>query len=115
MTKMKAIEAAVHILRKEGITDAFGVPGAAINPFYAAMKQIGGSFSRGGNPYLGTVEYLYVLDIELPRQAADSLYRDPYQIFKPAVPLTYFAPEEAAAGGYPMPFHHHYQVNIGSQ
>lgn len=42
MTKMKAIEAAVHILRKEGITDAFGVPGAAINPFYAAMKQIGG-------------------------------------------------------------------------
>lgn len=39
---MKAIEAAVHILRKEGISTAFGVPGAAINPMYAAMKHLGG-------------------------------------------------------------------------
>lgn len=42
MTKMRAIEAAVYILRKEGIDNAFGVPGAAINPLYAAMKKIGG-------------------------------------------------------------------------
>lgn len=42
MTKMRAIEAAVHILKKEGITNAFGVPGAAINPLYAAMRKIGG-------------------------------------------------------------------------
>lgn len=42
MTKMRAIEAAVHILKKEGIDSAFGVPGAAINPLYAAMKKIGG-------------------------------------------------------------------------
>ncbi|NNK94663.1 MAG: glyoxylate carboligase [Desulfobacterales bacterium] len=42
MTKMRAIEAAVHILRKEGLTNAFGVPGAAINPLYSAMREIGG-------------------------------------------------------------------------
>ncbi|NDO79640.1 glyoxylate carboligase [Citrobacter sp. NCU1] len=42
MTRMRAIEAAVEILKKEGISVAFGVPGAAINPFYAAMKKCGG-------------------------------------------------------------------------
>ena len=42
MAKMKAAEAAVHVLRKEGIDTAFGVPGAAINPFYAAMRALGG-------------------------------------------------------------------------
>ncbi len=42
MAKMRAIEAVVHILKKEGIDSAFGVPGAAINPLYAAMKKIGG-------------------------------------------------------------------------
>jgi tartronate-semialdehyde synthase len=42
MTKMRAIEAAVHILKKEGLNKTFGVPGAAINPLYAAMKKIGG-------------------------------------------------------------------------
>ncbi|WP_422730963.1 glyoxylate carboligase [Litchfieldella qijiaojingensis] len=39
---MTAAEAAVHVLKKEGIDVAFGVPGAAINPFYAAMRKIGG-------------------------------------------------------------------------
>jgi tartronate-semialdehyde synthase len=42
MTKMRTIEAAVHILKKEGLNITFGVPGAAINPLYAAMKKIGG-------------------------------------------------------------------------
>jgi len=42
MTKMRAIEVAVHILKKEGLNKTFGVPGAAINPLYAAMKKIGG-------------------------------------------------------------------------
>jgi tartronate-semialdehyde synthase len=35
---MKAAEAAVIVLEKEGVRDVFGVPGAAINPFYAAMR-----------------------------------------------------------------------------
>ncbi len=42
MAKMKATEAAVQVLRKEGIDTAFGVPGAAINPLYAAMRSLGG-------------------------------------------------------------------------
>ena len=42
MTRMKAADAAVLILEKEGATQAFGLPGAAINPFYAAMRRHGG-------------------------------------------------------------------------
>ncbi|MBV1841431.1 MULTISPECIES: glyoxylate carboligase [Photobacterium] len=42
MAKMKAIEAAVEVLKREGVDIAFGVPGAAINPMYAAMKKLGG-------------------------------------------------------------------------
>jgi len=39
---MKAIEAAVRVLEKEGVSVTFGVPGAAINPLYAAMQAHGG-------------------------------------------------------------------------
>src|SRR5438094_3064032 len=39
MAKMRAIDAAVRILEKEGVTQAFGVPGAAINPLYAQMRE----------------------------------------------------------------------------
>ncbi len=41
MAKMKAIEATVLVLEREGITVAFGVPGAAINPLYAALRKRG--------------------------------------------------------------------------
>ena len=39
MPKMKAALAAVLVMEKEGITQAFGVPGAAINPLYAALRE----------------------------------------------------------------------------
>ncbi|WP_326800413.1 glyoxylate carboligase [Streptomyces sp. NBC_01808] len=39
---MTAARAAVEILKKEGVQVAFGVPGAAINPFYAALRAAGG-------------------------------------------------------------------------
>lgn len=42
MAKMRAADAAVKILELEGATTAFGLPGAAINPFYAAMRDHGG-------------------------------------------------------------------------
>src|ERR1700754_2361949 len=42
MARMRAVDAAVLILEKEGSTQAFGLPGAAINPFYSAMRQHGG-------------------------------------------------------------------------
>jgi tartronate-semialdehyde synthase len=41
MARMTAADAAVAILEREGVTHAFGVPGAAINPFYAAMRRTG--------------------------------------------------------------------------
>jgi tartronate-semialdehyde synthase len=41
MARMRAAEAAVAILEREGTTHAFGVPGAAINPVYAAMREHG--------------------------------------------------------------------------
>jgi tartronate-semialdehyde synthase len=39
MARMRATEAAIRVLEREGISCAFGVPGAAINPFYAAMRS----------------------------------------------------------------------------
>src|SRR3954454_22353919 len=42
MPRMTAARAAVEILKREGVSNAFGVPGAAINPFYAALKASGG-------------------------------------------------------------------------
>ena len=42
MPRMRAVDAAVLILEKEGATQTFGLPGAAINPFYSAMKAHGG-------------------------------------------------------------------------
>ena len=42
MPKMRAVDAIVQILHKEGAVEAFGLPGAAINPLYSAMKADGG-------------------------------------------------------------------------
>ncbi|ROS74599.1 glyoxylate carboligase [Cellulomonas sp. PhB143] len=42
MAKMRTVDAAVKILEIEGATEAFGLPGAAINPFYSAMRAHGG-------------------------------------------------------------------------
>ena len=42
MARMTAVQAAVRVLEKEGVSVAFGVPGAAINPLYAAMREHGG-------------------------------------------------------------------------
>ncbi len=42
MARMTAAQAAVSILKAEGATQLFGLPGAAINPFYKAMQLDGG-------------------------------------------------------------------------
>jgi tartronate-semialdehyde synthase len=41
MARMTTAQAAVAILKKEGVTNLFGLPGAAINPFYKALKLDG--------------------------------------------------------------------------
>jgi len=42
MAKMRAVDAAAAVMRKEGIRTVFGIPGAAINPLYSAMRANGG-------------------------------------------------------------------------
>ncbi|HVD27113.1 MAG TPA: glyoxylate carboligase [Mycobacteriales bacterium] len=42
MPRMRSVDAAVAILEREGVDTAFGLPGAAINPFYSAMRAHGG-------------------------------------------------------------------------
>src|SRR5881394_1813723 len=39
MAKMKAAVAAVLVMEREGVSQAFGVPGAAINPLYSALRE----------------------------------------------------------------------------
>ena len=41
MARMTAVDAAIKVLEREGVDIAFGVPGAAINPFYSAMNKAG--------------------------------------------------------------------------
>ena len=42
MARMTAAQAAVYVMEKEGVEQAFGVPGAAINPLYSAIRKHGG-------------------------------------------------------------------------
>ena len=41
MARMRAVDAAAAVMRKEGVSTVFGVPGAAINPLYSAMQKDG--------------------------------------------------------------------------
>ena len=41
MPRMRSVDAAVAIMVKEGVDVVFGLPGAAINPFYSAMRADG--------------------------------------------------------------------------
>ena len=38
MARMTAAQAAVIVMEKEGVRNVFGVPGAAINPLYSALR-----------------------------------------------------------------------------
>jgi tartronate-semialdehyde synthase len=39
MARMKAAMAAVLVMEKEGVSQAFGVPGASINPLYSCLRE----------------------------------------------------------------------------
>jgi tartronate-semialdehyde synthase len=41
MPRMRSVDAAVAIMVREGVDVVFGLPGAAINPFYSAMRADG--------------------------------------------------------------------------
>lgn len=38
MARMTAMQAAIRVLESEGVEVVFGIPGAAILPFYEALK-----------------------------------------------------------------------------
>ena len=57
MPRMRAIDAAVLVLEREGVTTAFGVPGAAINPLYSALKARGSIAPHPGAPRRGRLAH----------------------------------------------------------
>ena len=57
MAKMTAVDAAVHVLRKEGVNTAFGVPGAAINPLLRGAARARGHQPPAGAPRRGRVAH----------------------------------------------------------
>ena len=52
MARMRAVDAAVLVLEKEGISCAFGVPGAAIAAMSTAWKSSLSSLARGACPVM---------------------------------------------------------------
>ena len=65
---MRAVDAAVKILELEGATQAFGLPGAAINPFYDAMRSHGG-ITAHVSPDTSRALRTWLRDIPGPRRA----------------------------------------------
>jgi len=63
MARMRAVDAAVLVLEREGITTAFGVPGAAINPLYSALKA------------RGTVRHILARHVEAASHMAEGFTR----------------------------------------
>jgi tartronate-semialdehyde synthase len=55
MANMTTVQAAVRVLEKEGVTVAFGVPGAAFNPFYGALRGAWRHPAHLGTPRRGRV------------------------------------------------------------
>lgn len=64
---MKAAEIAVQIMVKEGITDAFGIPGAGINPVYKYLET-------------APIEHYGMRHEEACTHAADAYYRASHKI-----------------------------------
>ena len=63
MPRMRAVDAAVRVLEKEGVICAFGVPGAAINPLYSALKA------------KGTIRHILARHVESASHMADGYTR----------------------------------------
>ena len=57
MARMTAAEAAVLVMEREGVTQAFGVPGAAINPLYAALRRAQRHRACAGAPRRGRLAH----------------------------------------------------------
>jgi tartronate-semialdehyde synthase len=63
MARMRAVDAAVRVLEREGIKHAFGLPGAAINPLYDALRK------------RGSIEHILARHVEAASHMADGYTR----------------------------------------
>jgi tartronate-semialdehyde synthase len=68
MARMTAADAAVAIMKKEGVAHAFGVPGAAINPLYAALR-------RANEKEPGTIDHVLARHVEGAAHMAEGYTR----------------------------------------
>src|SRR5256885_808413 len=84
MAKMRAIDAAVRILEKEGVTCAFGVPGAAMGGPGRGPRVSSQAFHvmRSGRP--GRVLIALPLDVQLAEIEFDDETYVPLEVYKPA-------------------------------
>ncbi|WP_395693456.1 glyoxylate carboligase [Nocardioides sp.] len=69
MARMTAARAAVEILKREGATQLFGLPGAAINPFYAAIRAE--AAENGG----GSIKHVLARHVEGAAHMAEGFTR----------------------------------------
>jgi tartronate-semialdehyde synthase len=63
MARMRAVDAAVRVLEREGVKHAFGLPGAAINPLYDALRK------------RGSIEHILARHVEAASHMADGYTR----------------------------------------
>ena len=79
MTRMRAVDAAVKILQLEGATQLFGLPGAAINPFYAAIRrhnaEIGDAAGTNGSSPGTPIKHVLARHVEGASHMAEGFTR----------------------------------------
>jgi tartronate-semialdehyde synthase len=68
---MTAADAAVAIMKREGVTNAFGVPGAAINPLYAALRRANEAAGEDGH----TISHVLARHVEGAAHMAEGYTR----------------------------------------
>ena len=68
MARLTAADAAVAIMVKEGVRHAFGVPGAAINPLYAALR-------RWNDSHAETIDHVLARHVEGAAHMAEGYTR----------------------------------------
>lgn len=85
------------------------LPGNANNrPIHVGQNQ------AAGEQWAGDIEYILIFDYPLTADQVNAIYHDPYEVFKPAVPLQYYTPSAGGGGGLSIPiamyhYRHHFR------
>jgi len=66
-----------------------------------------GQNQAGSEQWAGDIEYIFIFDYPLSAEQVKAIYHDPYEIFKPAVPLEFYTPSVGGVVTNPKgPFFH---------